>query len=464
MVRSADEMGVTPYADDIFRVLNESRALVLIDEIGRYYDQSGLEPSRISAFLMNLAEALSKYTVREVSVLITVPYEVRERRAEAKAGMRYVHSPELVRAINEVLSRPSVEIVKPVGRQDLADILRKRIFAHSREEFEKLAGEFIARELGREYPAQARKVLDDRGFWREVRRTYPFHPAFLDVLEKLAYKLPYLQRTRDAIKIAVQTVLALKEGLFDALEEEAKLIMPYHIPLFVNEVLDETVLSNAPREYKVFQLILKGNVVEPENFSAVKELGRKGFYERVVARPLRGLKEEDAELGVKLASIIWLSSLVGLGLPMNMGDFPTTADLIYSVSPTEHDVKGVLGILRSVLPQLIVHGDPESETARWFFTSIPSIEELIETLKRGVTDEMAKGKLAELLEWGLTGRRGRGRPPKSFRTESIFSNTVVARTTGSIPKEVLDSRDPALIVFADEVPGDELLELSLIHI
>jgi len=459
LMKSADERETAPYADDIFKALNESRALVLIDEIGRYYDLSGLEPTKISAFLMNLAEALSKYTVRGVAVALSLPYEAREGRVEAKAGMEYVHRPELIRAVNEVLSRPSAEIIKPVERRDLAEILRKRIFSCSREEFEKLANDFIARELNREYPVQVRKVLDDKGFWKEIRETYPFHPMFLNVIEKLAYKLPYLQRTRDAIKIAVHTVMALKEGLFTALEDEVGLIMPYHIPLFSGEALDETILRNAPDEYKMFQLILKSNVVEPENFNNIKKYGKEEFYEKIVARELRGLKEEDMRLGVKLASIIWLHSLVGLSFPINIGEFPTTLDLIYSVSPTDQDVRGVLGILRSVLPQLVIHGDLESDSARWFFASIPSLEELIEIMKKNVTDEMAKDKLAELIEDGLTGKRGKGRPPKGYRSESIFSKSLVTKTFASIPREILDLRDPVLMTFADKVSKDELLNL-----
>ena len=460
LVRRADERETAPYADDIFKVLNRSRALILVDEIGRYYDQSGLEPTRISVFLMNLAEVMSKYNISEVSVVISIPYEVKEKKAEAKAGMEYVHSPELIKAINEVLSRPAIEIIKPVERQDLAEILRKRIFDQSREELERLVEEFITRELGKGYPSQVVKVLDDRGFWKVVRSTYPFHPMFLDVLEKLAYKLPYLQRTRDAIKIAVQTVLVVKEGLFDWLEDGIDLIMPYHIPLFIGEILDETILRNAPGEYKVFQLILRNNVVEQENFGNLRRMRREEFYERIVTRALRDLKTEDIGLGVKLASIIWLHSLIGLGLPMNMGDFPTTTDLIYSVSPTELDVKGVLGILRSVLPQLFVHGDPESDTARWFFASIPSIEELVEILKKNVTDEMAKNRLTELLEWGLTGKRGKGRPPKGYRTDSIFKeNVVVIRTTKEVPKEVLESNDPSLVIAVDIIPQEDLVDL-----
>ena len=450
-VKEADERETAPYVDMLLNVLNESRAVVLIDEIGRYYDLSGLSTTTISAFLMNLAEAVSGYTVSKVAVVISVPYEVVHEKAEAKAGMEYIHRPELINAINKVLSRPNVEIIKPVERRDLAEILRKRIFAHSREEFDRFAGEFITAELSKEYPRQVSKVLDDKGFWGEVRKTYPFHPRFLEVLEMLAYRLPYLQRTRDAIKIAVRTVLAIKEGLFDWLEDEINLVMPYHIPLFVGEVLEETVLRNAPKEYKVFQLILRSNVVEPVTFGELKKLERKeDFYERVVARALRNLSEEDRKLGVKLASVIWLHSLVGLGIPMNMGDFPTTADLVYSVSPTELDVKGVLSVLRGVLPQLIVHGDPESDAARWFFARIPSIEELVEILKKNVTDEMAKDKLARLLEEGLRGRR----------TTSIFrDNVAVVRDSRDVPREVVESVNPALIIFADKVSKEELVEL-----
>jgi len=459
VVRNADERETAPYANEIQELLNGSKAVVLMDEIGRYYDQSGLEPSKISAFLMNLAEALSKYNIREVAVVISLPYEVRGRSVDIKRSMEYVHRPELVSAISSVLTRPNVEIIKPVGGRDLAEILRKRIFAYDKGKFERLASEFVAKELTREYPTQVRKVLEERGFWKAVKETYPFHPEFLNVLEKLAYRLPYLQRTRDAIKIAVNTVLALKEGLFKALDDEVALIMPYHIPIFVSEALDGTILRNAPSEYEVFRLILKSNVAIPDNFNNVRSYRKEEFYERIIVRELKSLKEEEMRLGVKLASIIWLHSLVGLGLPMNMGEYPTTADLIYTVSPTEQDVKGVLGYLRSLLPQLIVYGDPDSDGARWFFTSIPSVEELIEILKKNVTDEMVKDKLGELLEDGLTGKKGRGRPSRDFRTESIFSETAVVKTPASIPEEVLESRDPALVVFVDKVPKDDLLKV-----
>jgi len=459
LLRYADENCTAPYADDLFRVLNESRALILIDEIGRYYDESKLSHHVISAFLMNLAETMSKYAVSKVSAVLSVPYEAGGREVEARPSMQYVHSPELIEAVNKVLSRPNVEILKPVERQDLANILKKRIFSHSKEELESLAEKFISKEVGKEYPNQVRKVLDDRGFWKSIRKTFPFHPCYLELLEKLAYKLHYLQRTRDALKITVHTVLALREGMLNHIEEKPALIMPYHIPIFINEALNETILRNAPKEYMVFRLILSSNVAEPKNYEELKKLSFQEFYSSVAARPLRDLKEEEAKLGLKLSAIIWLHSLIGLGLPMNMGDFPTTADLIYSVSPTDLDVKGTLGILRSILPQLIVHGDPDSDTARWFFTSIPSIDELVEVLKKNVTDEMAKERLAQFIEDGLEGKRGRGRPPRGYSKESIFTASKVVKSVNDIPSEVLDSRDPSLVIFVDIVHENKLRDL-----
>jgi len=462
LVNEADRRETAPYANVLFSLLNESHSLVLIDEIGRYYDESGLPPTSISNFLMNLAEALSKHTARGVSVVISLPYKVVKEKAREPKVMKYVHREELVEAIDMVLSRPHIEIIKPVGRKDLAEILRKRIFAHRGGEYEKFVEEFIAKELGKEYPNQVRSVLDDKRFWKRIKETYPFHPEFLEVLEKLAYKLPYLQKTRDALRITVQVVQAIRDGLFDWLENDINLIMPYHIPLFVDEVLTGILLRNAPRDYSVFRLVLGGNVVIPYTLVNLKKMSKGKMMENLLPDHLKTLKEEDMKLAVKLASIIWLHSLVGLGLPINMGVYPTTEKLIYSVSPTEEDVKGVLERLRVLLPQLIVHGDPESAKARWFFANVPSIEELIEMLRKNIPDEQAKNYLAQLLEDGLKGRRGRGRPSRESRiTPEVFKDeySKVVRKVGEVPKELKDSNEPVAVIFADIVNKESLLEL-----
>ena len=465
-MKAADEAGTAPYVDDLFKVLDGSRAVVLIDEIGRYYVESGLDPTTISTFLMNLAEALNKHTVREVAVVISVPYEKGRGSNERD---EYVHPRGLIEAIDAVLSRQTVEVIKPVvGSEDLAEILKRRIFDYRQDELERLADEFIDNESRREYPDQVKSALRRRGFWKEVKKTYPFHPMFLAVLEKLAYNLPHLQRTRDAIKIAVQAVLALREGLFDAVEDNVNLIMPYHIPLFVDEAIEETVLRNASTEYRQFKVILKSNVVEPKNLDYLIKLKnklardefKKRFYEEIVARELGGLKEDEVRMGFKLASIIWLHSLVGLGIPTNMGSFASTEDLIYSVSPTEQDVKGILGILRSVLPQLIVIGDPESDGARWFFGVVPSIDDFIAELKRNITDEDAKKELAKLLEDGLLGGKGRRRAAKGNETiTKFFKLSSVVPNVTAIPREAIELNDPVLIVLADTASEGDLLNL-----
>jgi Predicted ATPase (AAA+ superfamily) len=114
-VREFDEREVAPYQDVLFRVLNESNAVILIDEIGRYYDQSGLEPTKINSFLMNLAEALTKYTTRNVVVVLSIPVEVAGREGERRAGGEVLHRHEVFEAVTTALRRVGAEVVKPVA-------------------------------------------------------------------------------------------------------------------------------------------------------------------------------------------------------------------------------------------------------------------------------------------------------------------------------------------------------------
>lgn len=461
IVKNFDEEVTTPYADVIHSLLNESGALVLIDEIGRYYDVSGIEPTKISAFLMNLAEAVSKYTTSQVAVVISVPYDIQAGTVEAKTSMKYIHRPELVEAVSAVLNRVKAEIIRPVGTGDLVAILRKRIFKLSEDEFKKLYSDYVAREYKKERPRKVKAVLEDKGFWRKLESTYPFHPMFIETLEKLAYMLPHLQRTRDAIRIAVQAVIALREGAFDFVEDgEVELVMPYHIPVFIAEALDETILRGATSDYVAFKVVLHSNVARPISIDSIKKLTKEEFFSSVVPEGIRGLADDARKLVFKLASVIWLYSLMGKGLPSNLGMYPTTLDLVYSVSPTDKDVTVALEKLRLVLPQLMVYGDPDSDAAKWFFSNVPTLEELIQEYKKNVTDQMAIDALTRILKDYLEGKKkGPGRPPKVKIEPEVLAGGLSVRSIHEIPSEVLSSRDPYVLVFTTKVSKQELKEV-----
>ena len=462
-VREFDEREVAPYQDVLFRVLNESNAVILVDEIGRYYDQSGLEPTKVSSFLMNLAEALTKYTTRNVVVVLSIPVEVAGREGERRASGEVLHRHEVFEAVTAALRRVGAEVVKPVAAADLVEILKRRILDHSPEELRRMAEEYVAAKL-RAYPPYMSMVLDDRRFWDEVRRTYPFHPAFVELVEKLAYRLPNLQRTRDAIRIAAHTVLAIKRGLADWLDEDPDLVMPYHVPVFAEEVLANLLMWNAPRELAVFTLILRSNVAVPRPEQELASLDKRAALSSVVAAPLKDLSDERKRVAAKLGIVIWLHSLIGAGLPSNIGLYPSTADLVYSLSPTDEDLSSVIPVLPSILPQLVTYaGAPAdiseltSRNVKWFFVNVPSVDELIESIKRNIPASQAVQKLAELLERVVYEKRGPGRPPKQMRTESIFRVKQVVKSLAEVAQEALAINEPVLIAVAGKVSKDELL-------
>ena len=297
-------------------------------------------------------------------------------------------------------------------------------------------------------------MIRNTDFIMKLRKTYPFHPGYIEILEKLIYELKYLQRTRDALRIAVRSVHEIVNGRFDFLDELPKLIMPYHVPIFSVEFLNDTVLKNAPSEYKAMELALKTNVVRPLASREIEKISPAEFIDKVLANPLKELGKQS-KTGFKLGVIIWLHSLMGHGLPSNLGLYPRTLDLIRFLSPTSEDVRGTLLRMSDLLPQLLVHGEVEEDGSRWFFSNIPSIEELLASMKERVTMHEAEARLARLFEEGMQPKR-RGRKPKTQIREKIIEYVKVVRNPGEIPDEVLYSEKPSLIVFVRSLKAEEL--------
>ena len=448
IVKEADKNKRAPFVDVLASLLSNTGAIIMIDEIGRYYGESGLDPSTISNFLMNLADAATKYNIGKTAIIVSLPKEESE----------YIHDRRAVEAVNRVLGRVDLEQIVPVGGADLPNILRKRLFED--EDWKALSEELIEDLLKTTFPDDVESIIKGTDFIRKLRETYPFHPGYIEVLEKLIYKLGHLQRTRDALRIAVRSIHAIMNGQFDFLEEDPKLVMPYHMPIFSVEFLNDTVLKNAPMQYKAMELALKTNVVKPKPSRELEKLGPGELIQRVLSDRLKELGKH-ATTGFKLGTIIWLHSLIGLGLPSNMGLYPSTRDLVRYLSPTREDVKGVLARMSDLLPQLVVHGEIDNDKAKWYFSNIPPIDELLDTMKEAVTTQDALSRLARLLEEGIQPRR-RGRRPKkegAIRKMKIIENVKIVLNPGEVPDEVLSSEKPSLIVFARPLRVEELSPL-----
>jgi len=454
-IKRSDEAVVAPSLEELRLVLDGSNAVVLIDEIGRYYDTSKLEPYVISAFLMNLAEVLARYDIKNVAVVIALPYEITKEGGvvETRETIKMIHRPELVHVVSDVLQRVNPVLIKPVREKiDIVEILKKRIFDLDQTKLTEYARRFIAEHAQKAYPEYVKGVVLKYELWKDVERTYPFHPAYIELLNAVISNVRHLQKTRDAIKIAMITVKAVRSGAFDAVDGDevgSELIMPYHMPILGSELLDNVLIRTFTSEYVALRYVLETTVGTPRSLNELRSSKWEDFA-KTLSRYLAGLREQAGRDAFKLLSIIWIRSMLGLGYPTNLHLYPTKEELVYCLTPIDRDVRDVLNTLKVLIPQLLVSGEPESDSSRWFLASVPSLDEYIEHTKANITTGEVMNRLKASLQDRITGDKSQ-----------IFEYVKVVSSVSEVLNDstVISSRNPVLLVFASPVSKDDLTQL-----
>lgn len=448
IIASYDRAGTAPPKDALRDVLDGSGAVILIDEIARYYSRTKeLSRDVINTFLMNLSETLTTEEVTKCVVVITVPYDVE--RGTVEEAHAEVIKPEVIKKIlDRVGSGNTIPVVTTV---DLPSILRKRIFNED-EGILKEYGRRLADAIYDNAVEIARQVLSRRGgrekLKEDIEKTYPFHPETIEVLRLLhMYLSKYIQATRNPIKLASEAILAIKRRLYDWLGYEPYLIMPFHIPIILEGVLSESFpLSFA--EYRVFREILLKDVVHPvrENEEEIK-LG-----DNIV-------KKISSELHVPsfmITTYIWLRSLAGGGLLSRTEVYPTTDDVAFAMMDFKTvknsdwmDVSKLLKSLYGKLTYLAMHG------GKWLFRRIPDLWQLIERFARDVLPHQIYDELTKYFE----SMKGKG--SSVYKVKVLKDSQIVFIKYGKEAKlpDDLDINKPTIVVFIKEADNEEIAKV-----
>jgi hypothetical protein len=241
-VQADDEALTAPGSAALKTLLGDRPALVLIDEIARYYTVArGVRvgettlAGQTTAFLMALMEAVDALP-RAAMVITTTGLtdafgeetsEVLEAIAEARSLM----------ARKELVLRPSEEA-------DLPKILARRLF--------KLVPAGAAAPVAADYAAVADAAfaagldlpdgMTGAGWATEIARTYPFHPGLIRVLDKRLSTIPNFQRTRGALRLLARAV----RHLWTDQPEGLQLIHLHHIDM-ADRVIAEELSSRLER-------------------------------------------------------------------------------------------------------------------------------------------------------------------------------------------------------------------------
>ncbi|MEM1891163.1 MAG: DUF499 domain-containing protein [Thermofilaceae archaeon] len=433
LVAVQDQAVVAPSKDQLRTLLNGSNAVILIDEIVQYYGRMAKdERPLVNQFLLALSELLTTEDMQSCAVVITLPFSPETEKLE-KAHAEIVD----VNVIKRVLERTRGTTIVVTSSEDIASIIRRRIFDEDPAKLAEL-GRRIGETIVDAVPAvEIRDHLVRRKLVDELEKTYPVHPETIETLRILhQYLSEHFQLTRSPLAILAESLRAVELGCFDWMGHEPHLLMPYHVPVFDDEVL----VSNLPsteRDFQRFVSVLRSSVVR-ESTPLSTSCTVKPIHEQYVDK-------DYVAVAYAISVYIWLRSLAGRGLVSNKDIYPTTRDVAYAVIDLPvakdnrwYDAEATLRYLSGKLPHLHVHED------RWYMKWTPRLQELVNRYAEKVTDDEVETVLRNLLDTGF----------RNVRSElSVLSEAVVffneVREEGVVP---------TIVVYTKSVSDSELAE------
>ncbi|MCE4628068.1 MAG: ATP-binding protein [Desulfurococcales archaeon] len=403
-VRENDERLLVPQADVIAGLLAGEPVLILIDEIAHYaasLKASGDKELRdyadqVISFMETLAKAVE--ISRRSALIVSLPVEERSGRIEVEE--RYKPVINVVLSIYKSVSRVASRRILPVAPRDIPNILRVRIF----ESISRGAARAVSASLARLYSAEENRDIfgpDAVRVAHRVAETYPFHPAYIDVLVDIVDKHEGLQKTRDAIRITRKVVRRLKaEG------SNAELVMPFHIDVEDREI--RGVLFHHPL-YRQFEAVVSEDIAE-----------RTKRYDR-------------PELAKTVAKTVLVRTFVYAGSTKHHQLYPDRHEAVLaSFEPAMARSQGLqpkdyVDALEWAANNLVYM---LSEGGRYWFTIIASPVRMVEMTARSIDDYDALREVRRIAEMLLT------RSPQ----EIVSGRRRAQRRTVKSPFDVAASR------------------------
>lgn len=234
-IRVDDQGRTAPGSVNLKEVIGNRPTLILIDEIARYYATARgvkVEDSTLAgqttSFLMALMEAVD---ASPNAVLVITTTGLTDVFGDDTA--------EVLKAIDdarELMARKEL-VLRPSDEADLPKILARRLF--------EVIAPGVAGPVADAYAAAAEEAhsaglelpegMIGAGWATEVARSYPFHPAFVRVLDKRLSTIPNFQRTRGALRLLARVV----HRMWEARLSDAQLIHLHHIDLSDKIVAEE---------------------------------------------------------------------------------------------------------------------------------------------------------------------------------------------------------------------------------
>ena len=303
IVRSADEKGVAPGANDLVTIFKQfGPAVILIDELIAYvrniYGVSGLPAGSFDAnmtFVQSLKEAVQR--AEQSQLVASIPESDIEIGGEGgQAALERIGN----------TFRRLEDVWRPVGAREGFEIVRRRLFSPVKDE---AARDAVCREFLQlygenpsDFPPECREV----SYLDRLRQAYPIHPELFDRLYDDWSTLQGFQRTRGVLRLMASVIHHLWDN-----DDRSGLILPGAIPLAASRAREELLRYlpegwNAVVDNDVDGVDAAPRSIDADNprfgaISAARRVARAifmGSAPHVRQQTARGIEDGRVRLGV----------------------------------------------------------------------------------------------------------------------------------------------------------------------
>ena len=419
LIENYDKNLSIPPQNKINDLLSGEKAIFIIDELIDYahsminsrneYERGYVRS--LPQFIEYFAKAIR---ATDSILIISLPVEWKEQKLET--DWRY--NKGFVQSIWNALKDFAIPIspLRTEGtRDDVVEVLKRRIFDEISEDIKISA----LQKLREKAVAYEEYFIGYEEFLKKFERTYPFHPDYLEVLEKLISHLK-LQKTRDALKITIEVVKSI--------EGDPEYITVWHI----NPSLD----SLRP-------MLFRDPFVD---------------YEMVYRKDIEDLSGvENLELVKITLRTIFLSTYI-YDSPVRLDDFPDKKKLVRMVYEprkfTENNWEpvDVLSAIEIAYGSEKVTHLMKSEDKFWFW-KYANVKELIEKRARSLLEQDDDRIYETIEEYLKLSERGRlsdgegGRKRREYRREIVkFFDNIIYIKDFNDKRKVVDDRSLKLVV------------------
>lgn len=220
-----------PGKELLHRLIGNTPALILMDEIAEYLVKAKDFADQVLAFLQELTETVK--VLPRCALVATLPSSAPYGEEGERA----------LQQLQRIFGRVET-IYTPVEGEEIYEVIRRRLFEPPSDPFSlrRTVEEFFEmyRSLRDDLPREVQEI----SYRNRMEKAYPFHPELIDILLERWSTFSTFQRTRGVLRFLAEIVADLYQR-----KDPSPLILPSHINL-ENATIREELLKHIGNEFE----------------------------------------------------------------------------------------------------------------------------------------------------------------------------------------------------------------------